>query len=164
MKQVAGNHNQKRGRPRVPQRRGGPNRNNFDSNGPGVRIRGNAAQIQEKYLQLARDALGSGERILAENMMQHAEHYYRLAHADEQDRAAPSPRTAPQQPPHHRAPQRPAEDFPHRGVSMDRSNGRGDGRSAGRNIGTPDAAAPTPGPAPGSAPALSLSGSDDPTP
>ena len=51
---------------------------NFDSNGPGVRLRGTAEHICEKYLSLARDARGSGDWILAENLLQHAEHYQRL--------------------------------------------------------------------------------------
>ena len=50
----------------------------FDSNGPDVRVRGNAFQILEKYVALARDAQASGDRIAAENYYQHAEHYYRL--------------------------------------------------------------------------------------
>lgn len=50
----------------------------FDSNGPDVRVRGNAFQILEKYVALARDAHASGDRIAAENYYQHAEHYYRL--------------------------------------------------------------------------------------
>jgi len=54
-----------------------PNRT-FDSNGPEVKIRGSAAHVYEKYLQLARDANASGDRIAAENYLQHAEHYYRI--------------------------------------------------------------------------------------
>ncbi|MBM3571018.1 MAG: DUF4167 domain-containing protein, partial [Alphaproteobacteria bacterium] len=50
----------------------------FDSNGPEVRIRGNAYQVYEKYLQLARDAAAAGDRIAAENYLQHAEHYFRI--------------------------------------------------------------------------------------
>jgi len=50
----------------------------FDSNGPDVRIRGSAFQVHEKYLQLARDASSAGDRIMAENYLQHAEHYYRI--------------------------------------------------------------------------------------
>src|SRR5579859_1295686 len=57
----------------------------FDSNGPDVRIRGSAFQVHEKYLQLARDASASGDRIIAESYLQHAEHYYRIiAAAQEQ--------------------------------------------------------------------------------
>lgn len=55
----------------------GPNRS-FESNGPGVKLRGTASQVFDKYLALARDASSSGDRIAAENFYQHAEHYYRL--------------------------------------------------------------------------------------
>src|SRR3954468_10178575 len=59
----------------------------FESNGPDVKIRGNPAHIAEKYVQLARDAQASGDPISAENYYQHAEHYYRLiAAAQEQFR------------------------------------------------------------------------------
>jgi Domain of unknown function (DUF4167) len=37
---------------------------NYESNGPDVKLRGTAAQIAEKYLSLARDALASGESLL----------------------------------------------------------------------------------------------------
>jgi len=56
---------------------GGGNRN-FDSNGPEVKIRGTASHIFDRYCQLARDANSSGDRIAAENYLQHAEHYYRI--------------------------------------------------------------------------------------
>jgi len=58
---------------------GGGNANRaFDSNGPeNLRVRGSAQSIYEKYTQLARDA-GAGDRVLLENYLQHAEHYYRL--------------------------------------------------------------------------------------
>ena len=59
----------------------------FESNGPDVKIRGNPSHIAEKYVQLARDALTSGDPIAAENYYQHAEHYYRvIAAAQEQFR------------------------------------------------------------------------------
>jgi len=54
----------------------------FDSNGPDVRVRGNAYQVLEKYLAMARDATSAGDRIAAENYLQHAEHYYRLINAN----------------------------------------------------------------------------------
>jgi hypothetical protein len=54
-----------------------PNRS-YDSSGPDVKIRGAASHVYEKYLQLARDANSSGDRITAENYLQHAEHYYRI--------------------------------------------------------------------------------------
>lgn len=54
----------------------------FDSNGPSVKIRGNAYQVFEKYITLAREATLSGDRIAAENFYQHAEHYFRIINAD----------------------------------------------------------------------------------
>jgi len=66
---------------------GGGNYNNpnrsYDSNGPEVKIRGNASTVYEKYLQLARDANSSGDRVMAENYLQHAEHYYRILAAQQ---------------------------------------------------------------------------------
>jgi len=59
-----------------------PNRN-YDSSGPEVKIRGSAATVYEKYLQLARDANASGDRVMAENYLQHAEHYYRILAAQQ---------------------------------------------------------------------------------
>jgi hypothetical protein len=49
-----------------------------------VKIRGSAANVYEKYLQLARDANSSGDRVMAENYLQHAEHYYRIMAAQAQ--------------------------------------------------------------------------------
>ena len=60
----------------------------FDSNGPEVRIRGTAHQICEKYAALAKDAKSSGDAVLAESYLQHAEHYQRMIVAwDEQNQA-----------------------------------------------------------------------------
>jgi hypothetical protein len=65
----------------------------YDSNGPDIKIRGTAAHVGEKYLQLARDSQSSGDPVAAENYYQHAEHYFRLiAAAQEQFR-----QTQPQQ-------------------------------------------------------------------
>ncbi|MBL8567433.1 MAG: DUF4167 domain-containing protein [Hyphomicrobiaceae bacterium] len=50
----------------------------FESNGPDVKIRGTPSHIAEKYISLARDAQSSGDPVLAENYMQHAEHYNRI--------------------------------------------------------------------------------------
>lgn len=59
----------------------------YESNGPDVKIRGTANHIAEKYVQLARDAQSSGDPVAAENYLQHAEHYFRLiAAAQEQFR------------------------------------------------------------------------------
>jgi hypothetical protein len=51
---------------------------NYESSGPDVKIRGTAAQVAEKYMALARDASSSGDPVLAENYLQHAEHYNRI--------------------------------------------------------------------------------------
>ena len=50
----------------------------FDSSGPDVKIRGTAQHIAEKYATLARDAQSAGDRVMAENYLQHAEHYNRI--------------------------------------------------------------------------------------
>lgn len=66
-------------------RKSGGNQQNrsFESNGPDVKIRGNAPTVYEKYLQLARDASSSGDRVMAENYYQHAEHYFRIVQANQ---------------------------------------------------------------------------------
>lgn len=63
----------------------------FDSNGPEGRVRGSATQVLERYLAQARDAQTAGDGVLAENLFQHAEHYYRVlsahtAQAEQQQR------------------------------------------------------------------------------
>src|SRR5688500_14602363 len=59
----------------------------YESNVHDVNIRGTASHIAEKYIQLARDSQSSGDPIAAENYYQHAEHYFRLiAAAQEQFR------------------------------------------------------------------------------
>ncbi len=80
MKRQRGRNNG-RNKPHLPVRA-----QTFDSSGPDVRIRGNAYQVLEKYLALARDATAAGDRIAAENFYQHAEHYYRLINAEGQQR------------------------------------------------------------------------------
>ena len=66
----------------------------YESNGPDVKIRGTAQHIADKYAQLARDSQASGDPVAAENYLQHAEHYYRIiAAAQEQFRQnQPQPR------------------------------------------------------------------------
>ncbi len=54
-----------------------PNRA-YESTGPDIKVRGSAQTILEKYQQLGRDAMASGDRVIAENYLQHAEHYLRL--------------------------------------------------------------------------------------
>lgn len=67
----------------------------FDSNGPEGRIRGNAHQVMEKYLALARDASSQGDRHAAENFYQHAEHYFRLINAYNQNNGQRRPQNLP---------------------------------------------------------------------
>lgn len=67
-----------RGRGRRPQNN---SNRTFDSTGPEIKIRGSASHVYEKYLQMARDANSSGDRVAAENYLQHAEHYFRILSA-----------------------------------------------------------------------------------
>ncbi|MCH1542978.1 MAG: DUF4167 domain-containing protein [Alphaproteobacteria bacterium] len=55
-----------------------PVNRSYDSNGPDARVRGTASQVYEKYQALARDAMSAGDRVMAENYQQHAEHYFRI--------------------------------------------------------------------------------------
>jgi hypothetical protein len=59
-----------------------PRNSTYESSGPEVKVRGSAAQVLERYLALARDASAAGDRIAAENYLQHAEHYYRVLNAN----------------------------------------------------------------------------------
>lgn len=59
-------------------RESSPHERSYESNGPDVKIRGGAQQVAEKYLQLARDAFTGNDPVAAENLLQHAEHYFRL--------------------------------------------------------------------------------------
>ena len=69
----------RRGRGRNNNRKNhNPLARSFESNGPDVKIRGTPAHIAEKYLTLSRDAQSSGDPVLAENYLQHAEHYMRI--------------------------------------------------------------------------------------
>jgi hypothetical protein len=80
---------------------------NFESNGPDVKVRGNAAHVAEKYLQLARDAQSSGDPVLAENYLQHAEHYFRIVAA-----AQPQNQFRPDQPGGQQQEMEDDDDFP----------------------------------------------------
>jgi hypothetical protein len=78
--------NQQNNKNRSRNRNGGrkhvnPLSRNYESTGPDVKVRGNASHIAEKYTQLARDAQSSGDSVMAENYLQHAEHYYRIVMA-----------------------------------------------------------------------------------
>lgn len=90
-------HNQNK-RMRGRNRRGhNPLTRVYESNGPDVKIRGTAHHIAEKYVQLARDAQSSGDPVSAEGYLQHAEHYFRLIAAAQQQFAQQNPHQ-PQQP------------------------------------------------------------------
>ena len=74
-----------------------PNRT-FDSSGPEIKIRGSASHVYEKYLQLARDANSGGDRVMAENYLQHAEHYFRIMVAQQAQQAQHQAQQAAQNP------------------------------------------------------------------
>lgn len=71
----------------------------FESNGPDIKIRGTASHIAEKYVQLARDARSSGDPVAAENYYQHAEHYFRLIAAAQEQFRQSQPQLQQQQQP-----------------------------------------------------------------
>lgn len=80
-------------KPFQQQQRGPQHHQTLDSSGPNLKIRGNARQIFEKYVALAREAAAGGDPIAAENFYQHAEHYFRIdkASRDSIPQAAPPP-------------------------------------------------------------------------
>ncbi|MDA9558379.1 DUF4167 domain-containing protein [Alphaproteobacteria bacterium] len=49
--------------------------NNFKTR---QRPRGNPLEVRNKYESLAKDATSAGDRVAAENYMQHAEHFLRI--------------------------------------------------------------------------------------
>jgi hypothetical protein len=102
-----------------------------------VKIRGTAAHVYEKYLQLARDAGSSGDRVTQENYLQHAEHYYRIMMAQ-------GPVAQPQQP---------QQQQPYPNQPPQQANGNGEARPAQGEGGYPQAVA-------GSAPSFSLTDAD----
>ena len=102
-----------------------------------MKIRGTATHVYEKYLQLARDAGSQGDRVMAENYLQHAEHYYRILMAQGGLQAQPG------QP-------------GYGGGNQPQPGGNGDGRpnvDGGEQPAYPQAA--------GSAPSFSLADSED---
>jgi len=83
------NGNNNRGRGRGGSSSGSnTGRQNYDSSGPNVRIRGSASQVYDKYAGMARDATTSGDPVLAESLYQHAEHYYRISAEQEAQKEA----------------------------------------------------------------------------
>ena len=58
------------------------NNENFQRKNPG-RNNHNAPKLIEKYNNLAREALSSGDKILSENYFQHADHFMRILNEQE---------------------------------------------------------------------------------
>jgi len=58
------------------------NNENFKRKAPG-RNNHNAPKLIEKYNDLAREALSSGDKILSENYLQHADHFTRVLNEQE---------------------------------------------------------------------------------
>ena len=140
-----------RGRGRRPQNSHNHHHNHnraFDSTGPDVKIRGTAAHVYEKYLQLARDAGSAGDRVMQENYLQHAEHYYRILMAQGAQLAAQQQAYAQQ-------------------GGQPNGNGNGNGNGEARGLpGNGSGGEGYPAPIPqqvmaGSAPSFSLSDSDE---
>mgnify|MGYP001596646693 CR=1 FL=1 len=76
------------------------NNDNFQRKIPG-RNNHNASKLIEKYSNLAREALSSGDKILSENYFQHADHFTRILSEQETNKkfkqtenAASSPEVA----------------------------------------------------------------------
>ncbi len=59
----------------------------YESAGPEGKVRGTPQQIIDKYQALARDYQLSGDRVTAENFLQHAEHYVRILVAAQEAQA-----------------------------------------------------------------------------
>jgi uncharacterized protein DUF4167 len=131
-----------RGRGRRPQNNHNHHHNHnraFDSTGPDVKIRGTAAHVYEKYLQLARDAGSAGDRVMQENYLQHAEHYYRILMAQGGQIPGQQPQYGQQQ-------------------QQQQPNGNGNGNGEARPMGNENYQQP---PMPGSAPSFSLADQEE---
>lgn len=127
-----GQHPKKNNRGRN-RRQSNPGNRVFESNGPDVKIRGNASHVSEKYLTLARDAQASGDPIASENYLQHAEHYLRIIAASQAQQQAQNQPCAPDQ----------EDRSGDGGRGEGQSQQRGRGRSNGDGRGNRNAAART---------------------
>tara|TARA_B100001057_G_scaffold253726_1_gene253990 strand:+ start:4241 stop:4624 length:384 start_codon:yes stop_codon:yes gene_type:complete len=63
---------------------------NFQRKLPG-RNNHNASKLIEKYNNLAREALSSGDKILSENYFQHADHFTRISNEQDIQKKSTSP-------------------------------------------------------------------------
>ena len=120
-----GQHPKKnRGRNRRPSN---PGNRVYESNGPDVKIRGNASHVSEKYLALARDAQVSGDPIASENYLQHAEHYLRIIAAAQAQQPTQTQPCAPEDG------EQPQEDVRDNGGRQARGRGRPNGGGRGNS-------------------------------
>ncbi|MAJ24228.1 MAG: hypothetical protein CMP36_01815 [Rickettsiales bacterium] len=69
------NNSFKRNRPKPIKRNG---LNGFDNKILKQKPRGNPLEVKIKYESLAKDASSAGDKVAAENYMQHAEHFLRV--------------------------------------------------------------------------------------
>ena len=74
------NNSFKRNRGKPLKKQSSLNNNGFRIKG-GNKPKGKPIEIMGKYETLARDATSAGDRVAAENFMQHAEHYLRISNA-----------------------------------------------------------------------------------
>ncbi len=132
-----------RGRPNRKQH-GPPRAHSYDSHGPDVRIRGNAPQIYDKYVTLARDATASGDRIAAEGYYQFAEHYFRIMNdsTDPRRPAQQPPRGDQQQPASEPVPPPPEQEQPQVEWPQQLDGAVGEAPSASEQPGESASAAP----------------------
>lgn len=104
----SGNNNQQRNKPRFSHGHGGGGGNGHNHNNN--RPRKNYGAMREKYLAQARDALASGDRVLAENYFQHADHCFRMIAEDNASRPPRVHTPQEQQQVTEAAPEAPAEE------------------------------------------------------
>lgn len=103
----------------------------YESNGPDVKIRGNASHVSEKYLALARDAQVSGDPVASENYLQHAEHYLRIIAAAQAQQPASAQPCAPEED------EQPQEETRDNGARQSRGRGRPSGPARGNSAAQP---------------------------
>ncbi len=73
-----GQHRHQNNRPRRFGSGGNNNGRSGDDSANIARTRRHAQQQREKYQNMARDAMSMGDRVLAENYLQHADHFHRV--------------------------------------------------------------------------------------
>ncbi|MCI4666139.1 MAG: DUF4167 domain-containing protein [Neomegalonema sp.] len=89
---------QNRARSKNGRKSSGPSINRvYESSGPEGKVRGTPQQIIEKYLSLARDKATSGDRVMSESFLQHAEHYVRILGAAQPVNSGAQRREEPEQ-------------------------------------------------------------------